>query len=182
MSMDTSGIRSPAGEAGPAAARAGVRAEDVGLLLVRVVFGLLLAGHGTQKLFGWFGGGGLEAEAGEMAGDGYEPGKLFAVVAGCSETGGGLLFAAGLLTPLGCAAIVGTMINAIATELEAGVYEGYELALTYLTAATAVAFTGPGRLALDAGRPWQRSGFGWAAAALGLAAGTAAVTLVLRAV
>ncbi|WP_419994054.1 DoxX family protein [Streptomyces boninensis] len=164
-----------------AAARGGTRPEDIGLLLVRVVFGLMLAGHGTQKLFGWFGGAGLEAEAAEMAGDGYEPGKLFAVVAGCSETGGGLLFAVGLLTPLGCAAIVGTMINAIATELDAGLYQGYELALTYLTAAAAVAFLGPGRLALDAGRPWQRSGFTWAGAALALGAGTAAATLVLRA-
>src|SRR5882757_7128941 len=86
---------------------------DTGLLLLRIVVGLLLAGHGAQKLFGWFGGHGLEGTGGFFHGLGYRPGKAFAFVAGLSEFGGGLLLALGLFTPLAGAIIIGTMFNVI---------------------------------------------------------------------
>src|SRR3979411_60364 len=85
---------------------------NIGLLVMRVVIGLILGGHGVPKLFGWFGGHGL-ANTGKAFGSvGYRPGTLFAFVAGATEAGGGLLLALGLLTPLAAAALVGTMVQA----------------------------------------------------------------------
>src|SRR3954454_7675468 len=86
---------------------AGGSPMDTGLLLIRIVVGLLLVGHGTQKLFGWFGGHGLEGTGGFFEKLGYRPGKVWAAVAGMSETGGGLLLALGLFTPLASAMIIG---------------------------------------------------------------------------
>lgn len=90
-------------------------ASDWGLLLVRLTFGVLMAGHGAQKLFGLFGGGGLTETGRGFAALGYRPGKLFAVIGGLSELLGGLGLALGLLTPLAAAALIGVMINAMAT-------------------------------------------------------------------
>ena len=88
---------------------------DVGLLLARMVFGLVMAAHGSQKLFGWFGGYGLAGTGGFFESLGFRPGRLFAAAAGASEMTGGLLLAAGLLGPLGPAMIIAIMIVAIAT-------------------------------------------------------------------
>ncbi len=74
---------------------------NVGLLAVRVVVGLLIAGHGSQKLFGWFGGGGVAATGRNFESLGYQPGRHMAVLAGLSEFVGGVLLALGLLTPMG---------------------------------------------------------------------------------
>jgi putative oxidoreductase len=107
-------------------------------LLARTTIGLLFVGHGTQKLFGWFGGGGLEGTAGFFEQLGFRPGRRYALAAGAAEAGGGLLFALGAATPLGAAAVSGSMITAIKTvHWEKGVWVsagGYEYNLVLLAA------------------------------------------------
>src|SRR5687767_4513572 len=89
---------------------------EIGLLLIHGGIGLLLATHGAQKLFGIFGGFGLEGTGGYLEGFGLRPGKLFAAGAGIAELAGGLLFAAGLLTPVAAALIAATMFVAARTD------------------------------------------------------------------
>jgi len=84
---------------------------DTGLLILRVVIGVLLVGHGSQKLSGWFGGYGLKGTGSYLAGLGYRPGVLFAFLAGAAEAVGGASLALGLGVPLGAALLVATMIN-----------------------------------------------------------------------
>jgi putative oxidoreductase len=125
---------------------------DTGLLFVRLIVGLLLVGHGTQKLFGWFGGHGLDGTGGFFHSLGFRPGRAMAAVAGLSEAGGGLLLALGLLTPLAGAAIVGTLLVAASVHVEKGLWGtngGYEMALLYGVVAAAVALSGPGSASLD---------------------------------
>ena len=125
---------------------------DTGLLIVRLIFGALLVGHGTQKLFGWFGGHGLDGTAGFFHSLGFRPGQTMAAVAGLSEAGGGLLLAVGLLTPLAGAAIVGTLLVAASVHADKGVWGskgGYETALLYATLAAGIAVAGPGSVSLD---------------------------------
>jgi putative oxidoreductase len=126
---------------------------DVGLLILRLVVGALFVGHGTQKLFGWFGGHGPEGTASFLESLGYRPGLPMALLAGLSETSGGLLLASGFLTPLGVAAIIGMMTNAIlAVHAKNGMWNtegGVEFPLTLIAAAAAVAFTGAGRYSID---------------------------------
>lgn len=165
-----------------------VLVRDVGLLVGRAVPGLLLAGHGAQKLGNWFGGIGLEATAQGFVQSGYSPGKLFAILAGVSELTGGLLLAFGLLTPLAAAAVVGVMFNAIVgVHWSMGVWmanNGYELALLYGIAAVTIACTGPGRLSadhvLDRDRRWVGGGVLPAAVAIALGIGGALVVLIVR--
>jgi putative oxidoreductase len=126
---------------------------DLFLLLIRIVVGGLLFGHGAQKLFGWFDGPGVEGTAGFMKSLGYRPARAAAVGAGLTETiGGGLLFI-GFLTPLAAAMIVGGMVNAIVSaHWQNGVWVtngGYELPLTYAVTAVTVAAVGPGLLSVD---------------------------------
>jgi len=126
---------------------------DLGLLALRLVFGLLLAAHGAQKLFGSFGGYGPDGTGQFFASLGFRPGKPMAIVAGLSELVGGVLLALGLLNPLAAAAVVGTMLVAASTHAPKGLWGtngGYEQALTYGVAAAALAITGPGVLSLDA--------------------------------
>jgi putative oxidoreductase len=153
---------------------------DFGLLLLRLLFGLTIASHGAQKLFGWFGGYGIEGTGAGFAELGYEPGELFAVLAGLSEFVGGLLLALGLFTPLGAAMVMGVMINACIVEWERGFYMGSEKPALFAFAALALAFTGPGRYSLDHGRRWEPSGIAWGLSALALALIAAAVTLLVR--
>lgn len=127
---------------------------DAGLLLVRVVVGLVMAAHGAQKAFGWFGGYGLAGTAGFMESLGFRPGRFFAATAAGTEIAGGLLLALGFLGPLGPALIVSVMIVAIATVHWAkGLFAqngGYELPLLYIVAAAGVALIGNGAYSLDA--------------------------------
>ena len=131
-----------------------------GLLIIRLVIGGLLFAHGTQKLFGWYGGYGLEGTGGFFASLGFRPGKQMAMIAGLSEAGGGALLVLGFLTPLGAAMILGTMIAA-ATSVHAphGLWStngGYELPLINAVVAAGLAFTGAGSVSIDpaAGIPW----------------------------
>jgi putative oxidoreductase len=163
------------------AARPTVSAYDCGLLLLRLTFGLLMAGHGAQKLFGILGGSGLTATAKGFAALGYRPGTAFAVIGGLAEFLGGLGLAVGLFTPLAAAALIGVMINAMVTVTAAhGLWEtdgGVEYNVGIAVVALAVAATGPGRLALDRLFRWGRGG--WSEAAFALLLGGISTAIVL---
>ncbi|MGG5253654.1 DoxX family protein [Neobacillus sp. SM06] len=126
---------------------------NFGLLLIRLVIGVLFVGHGAQKLFGWFGGYGLKGTGGWFESIGMKPGVTMALFAGLAELIGGLLFALGLLTPLAGIIIAGTMVIAIVKVHGAnGLWatsNGYEYNLTLLAIALGVALIGPGEYALD---------------------------------
>src|ERR1041384_1725505 len=126
---------------------------NIGFLIARIVFGLLLAAHGTQKLFGWFGGYGLTGTAGFFEKLGFKPGRLFATAAALGEVAGGLLIALGLFGPVGPAIVVSIMIVAAVTVHWHGVFataNGVEVPLLYATVAVALALTGFGLYSLDA--------------------------------
>jgi putative oxidoreductase len=157
---------------------------DTGLLIIRIVIGALLVGHGTQKLFGWFGGYGVAGTGQFMESLGYRPGKLNAALAGLGEALGGLFFALGLLTPLAAAAVIAVMVNAIvAVHLRNGVWVsdgGYEYNLVLSAVAAGIAFTGPGTASLDNAFGWHLAGVEWGIAAIVLGALGAGVALVAR--
>jgi putative oxidoreductase len=150
--------------------------------LARTTIGLLFVGHGTQKLFGWFGGEGLEGTGAFFEQLGFRPGRRYALAAGAAEAGGGLLFALGAATPLAAAAISGSMITAIKTvHWEKGVWVsagGYEYNLVLLAAVFGLTENGPGQWSID-GALGGRWGTRWALAAL--AAGAAGSAAALRA-
>ena len=127
--------------------------RSLGVLIVRLVVGGLLAGHGAQKLFGWFGGAGLEGTAGWLESMRLRPGTVWARIAGGSELGGGLLTALGFLNPLGPIAAMGAMSMAWAkVHLGNPVWStkgGAELPLTNIAVLSALTVAGPGRLSLD---------------------------------
>jgi putative oxidoreductase len=126
---------------------------DVGLLLLRLVVGGLLMGHGSQKLFGWFGGHALEGTGGWLESMGMHPGKFWATMAGSGEFFGGALLVLGFLHPLGSIAVMAVMtmawIKAHAGKPIWSTEGGAELPLTNMAVALAVALTGPGFLSLD---------------------------------
>ena len=156
-----------------------------GLLVARLVFGLLMAGHGTQKLFGWFGGYGLAGTGGFFEGLGFRPGRAFAAAASLTEITGGLLLALGFLGPVGPALIISVMIvAAISVHWQNGLFassNGIELPLLYAAGAITLALTGPGLFSLDAvlglTSLWT-PGIVWAAIAIGVVGGI--VNLGLR--
>lgn len=127
---------------------------DSGLFVVRIVFGLLMAAHGSQKLFGWFGGYGLSGVAGFFEGLGFRPGRLFALAAALSETLGGLLIALGFLGPIGPALVLAVMIVAGGSvHWKHGVFattNGIEITLLYATVAAGLILMGAGQYSLDA--------------------------------
>ncbi|MFH9472106.1 DoxX family protein [Streptomyces clavifer] len=160
-----------------------LRAYDGGLLLLRLVLGLTVAAHGAQKLFGWFGGGGIEGTGQFFEMSGYPSGEAMAVIAGLSEILGGLGLALGLLTPLAGAAVFGTLVNAVAVKWGGGFFapEGVEYEVLLAAGAAALALTGPGRIAVDRFLPWLRAhrlAYGVAAVALG--AVSAGLVLLIR--
>lgn len=127
---------------------------DLGLLIIRVVVGLLFIGHGAQKVFGWFGGYGLKGTGGWFDSIGIKPGVAMALIAGLAELIGGILFVLGFLTPLAALLIAGTMFMAIVkVHAPNGIWatsNGYEFNLTLIAVAIGLALIGPGRFALDA--------------------------------
>lgn len=147
----------------------------LGTLLVRGLVGPLFVGHGTQKLFGWFGGHGLEGTAGFFESLGLRPGRRHATAAGAAETGAGALLVLGLGTPLAAALVTGTMVTATRkVHLNAGPWAtngGWEYNAVLIAAVTLLAETGPGPLSIDAKRYPRLHGPGLAA--LSLAAGVA---------
>ncbi|MFE9258062.1 DoxX family protein [Streptomyces sp. NPDC006879] len=158
-------------------------ARDAGLLLLRVALGLTMAAHGAQKLFGWFGGGGVDGTGQFFSVSGYPAGEAMAVVAGMSEVLGGLALTLGLLTPLAGAALLGTLINALAVKWGGGFFapQGVEYELVLLVGAAALTLAGPGRYAVDRFLPLpraHRSIHGALALALGVLA--AVVVLLVR--
>jgi putative oxidoreductase len=127
---------------------------DLGLLMIRVVIGLLMVGHGAQKLFGWFGGYGLKGTGGFFDSIGIKPGVTMAFLAGFIEITGGLLFVSGLLTWVGGILLAAVMVAAIAKVHRAnGLWatsNGYEYNLVLIVTALGIALVGPGAYSLDA--------------------------------
>ena len=122
-------------------------------LALRIPVGIIFAAHGAQKLFGWFGGYGLEGTGQWMASIGLAPGALMALLAGAAEFFGGLALLAGLLVRPAAAALAVTMLVAIlSVHLDKGFFltsNGYEYALALLAVSVALAFSGAGRASLD---------------------------------
>lgn len=141
-------------------------------LLLRLLVGGLFVGHGTQKLFGWFGGGGLDATAGFFENLGLRPGRRNAIAAGASEAGGGAALALGLATPLAGSVLIGTMLTAIhRVHFKNGPWVsngGYEYNAVLIAAVMAVIEAGPGALSVDYLVGSDRSGPGWAITSLAL--------------
>jgi putative oxidoreductase len=158
----------------------------LGMAVLRVVVGVLLMGHGLQKLVGWFGGSGLDGTARFFEKVGLRPGRAQAALAGGAEAGGGALLALGLLTPVGAAMVTGSMAGAIAkVHAPNGPWVsdgGYEYNLVLMAAVFAIAAAGPGRWSLDERLGIARSGagVGLAELAVGLAGAAAAVSLGSR--
>lgn len=146
----------------------------IGRLLLRLLVGGFFIGHGTQKLFGWFGGNGLEGTAEGFEQLGLKPGKAHAALAGVAEAGGGAALALGLETPLAAAAITATMLTAIRTvHIKNGPWAtngGYEYNAVLIAVALTLAELGPGPISLDAARERERAGLGWALASAGAGA------------
>jgi putative oxidoreductase len=157
---------------------------SMGLLVVRVAIGLIMAAHGAQKLFGWWGGYGLRATGQTFEQMGFQPGTLFAAAASISEISSGLLVASGFLGAIGPALMVSVMIVAASVHWEHGLFgagKGFELPLLYGVAAFGLALTGYGEYSVDAllgfaGR-WSTP-FTWIVLTLGIAGGF--VNLALR--
>jgi putative oxidoreductase len=151
---------------------------NVGLLVLRLVVGALFIGHGTQKLFGWFGGGGLQGTGQFFDRGGWQPGKPMAALAGMSEAGGGALLILGFLMPLGCAAIIGMMTSAaLGVHRPNGMWNsngGMEFPIVMAASGACLAFAGPGRFAIDAAIGWHLSGVVWGTTTVlvGIVAGT----------
>ncbi len=155
--------------------------RDLGLLALRLGVGATLIAHGTQKLFGWFGGHGLAGTAAFFESVGFTPGRANALLAGAGEAGGGSLLALGLATPAAGAAVAGTMAVAASMHKDNGFFAqdgGLEYPAVLALTAGAIALSGPGRLSLDAAlghranRHWMR--------VVGLAGAPVAVALVTR--
>lgn len=125
---------------------------DVGLLILRVVVGLILAAHGSQKLFGWFGGPGLKGMSGWLGSMRLRPAPFWGLMAALTEFGGGLLLALGILSPFGAVGVVSAMLMAIVLAHWPRFWAsdgGLEYPLTNLVAALALGIAGPGRYSLD---------------------------------
>jgi putative oxidoreductase len=154
---------------------------ELGLLILRLVVGLLFVGHGAQKLFGAFGGHGIEGTGGFFESVGLRPGRLHARAAGLNEFVGGLLLAVGLLTPVAAALLIATMVAAVITVHGAkGLWNtegGYEFNLVLGATAFALAAVGAGPWSLDDAFGLNLNGTGWGLAALaaGVLGGTFAV-------
>ena len=155
------------------------------LLLLRLLLVALLVGHSTQKLFGWFGGSGPAGTGATFERWGFVPGARLAVLAGIAELVGAISIATGLLTPGGCAVVIGTMTVAAAATAPNGFWAnrgGCEVPFCYGALAVVIAFSGPGAWSLDHafGLPTQ-SGLAWGFGALVVGLAAAAVPLTARA-
>ncbi|GAA2776781.1 DoxX family membrane protein [Streptomyces showdoensis] len=157
---------------------------DTGILILRLLVGLLIAGHGVQKVSRRLGGKGLEGGAAEFRADGFRGGALTALAAGGGQIGSGLLLAAGLLTPLAATGAVGVMTVALTVKRHNGLWvqnDGYEYPLVLIGTAAALAATGPGAWSVDAVLGLTPYPLGYAALALAAGIGSGLLTrLVLH--
>lgn len=159
----------------------------IGRLAARAVIGGLFVGHGTQKLFGWFGGPGLEGTEQMMGALDMRPTRANALAAGVCETAGGALLVAGAATPLAASSLIGTMLTAIRkVHQPQGVWAaqgGWEYNAVMIAALVALIDAGPGEVSVDAALGHDEWGPGWALGglALGAAASTAAIAMGRRA-
>lgn len=155
---------------------------DVGLLLLRLVFGSVIIAHGCRKLFGWFSGAGVEKAAAMFDSIGYRPGKVLVMVASGTEILAGLMLLTGLLWPLGPMMAVGTMLVAASTHWANGFWSskgGMEQPFSYAVVAAGLLFTGPGEISLPDGIDFEVT-LPMRAVALLLALGGAAVLMTYR--
>jgi putative oxidoreductase len=156
---------------------------NIGLLVLRLGFAGLLVGHSTQKLFGWFRGGGPAGAGTLFETWGFRPGPALAIVAGTCELIGAASVAFGLLTVGGCALLIGTMIVAASPAARNGLWAhlgGNEVPVVYAFLAAVLAFTGPGRYSLDHGLGLTAlTGIGWSVAAVVVGV-LAAVPMLVR--
>src|SRR5258705_9119162 len=160
---------------------------SIGLLFVRVAVGLMMAAHGTQKVFGWFGGYRLQKTGDFFAPLGFRPGRAFAAAASLTEITSGLLVVLGLFGPIGPALMISVMIVAAVTVHWGhgllATSNGVELPLLYATAGVVLALTGFGAYALDA---WLGIAAAWTTTttlivlALGILGGFANLALRVR--
>jgi putative oxidoreductase len=156
-----------------------------GILLLRVVVGTTMAGHGVQKLLGWFDGPGPKGTEQMFRKLGFPAAAGMAILAAVAETGG-LFFAVGFLTPLAALGIAVVMLNAIGSvHWKNGFWNsagGFEFPLVMLAAAVAVAATGPGRFSADRAIGWDGSisGLWWGVGVLAVALVISGLTLASR--
>jgi len=154
---------------------------DTGLAVLHILVGLLFVGHGAQKLFGVFGGYGLEGTGAFMESLGLRPGRFHGLAAGFNEFVGGGLLALGLLVPVAAAMLIATMVAASLTaHRDKGIWNtdgGFELPLVYSAVAFTLVAVGAGDASLDSALGLDVNGLGWALAALGagIAGGLGAV-------
>jgi len=159
---------------------------DLGLLLLRLVLGGTMLAHGLQKMFGLFGGPGIDGFAQALGNFGYtSQTTLLSWITAVSEVAGGGLLILGLFTPLAAAAILGVTSNIVYLKYSAGFFagpqQGFELELLLGVVALALLFTGSGRVALDVNTPWRRKPLPFAVVMLLVAAAASvAVILVFR--
>ena len=153
---------------------------DEGMLILRLVVGTVMVFHGTEKLFGWWGGEGLSGATQFFERQGFRPPALMAAVAGTTETAAGILLGVGLLTPLACLMLIGTLVNVVALHVRNGLSRrnnGFEYELVLLASTVAVLFTGAGTWSVDrlAGLPALGSGANALILSAGFVSGMAVV-------
>ena len=158
--------------------------QHLGLLVLRVGLGVVLAAHGLQKLFGWWGGGGLTGLRNSLSDVGYHHADILAYVSAGGEIAAGLLLILGLFTPVAAAGALAFLINELLATVSGGsrshafsyfLPQGHEYQITLIVLAAAVILCGPGRYGLDAGRGWAHRPFigSFVALLAGIAAGIA---------
>jgi putative oxidoreductase len=156
---------------------------DTGLLLLRIVVGGTIALHGSQKVFGAFGGPGMAGTHGIVESMGLRPARPLALLLATSELVGGTLLALGFLTPLAAMAAAGVMVSASRlVHWDNGFFAqagGFEFPLTLGVAAVAIAFTGPGRWSLDHAFGWNLAGNGWGVAVAAIALGSSVLVAAM---
>ncbi|MDQ2621439.1 MAG: DoxX family protein [Actinomycetota bacterium] len=154
----------------------------LGRLVARTVIGGLFIGHGTQKLFGWFDGPGLEGTTGMMESLGLQPARENAIAAGVTETAGGTMILTGTLTPVAASGLIGTMITAIRTvHWKNGPWNsngGFEFNLVMIAALLILAESGPGKCSVDRALGTEKTGPG--SVVFALAGGALASALLIE--
>lgn len=158
--------------------------KDLGLLALRLGTGGVLLAHGSQKLLGWFGGGGIEGTTAAMESMGFVPGKESAIAAGFGEAGGGALLALGFATPLAGAAAAGAMAGAVSVHAPAGFFAhkgGFEYPAFLGFVAAGLGLTGPGRYSVDRLTGHRLNRPGHVVLAFAVSAAAAAVVVKRRA-